>query len=473
MRVRKGLICGLLLAAFAGFVIGWDVSPAGAFDPPGARDPVVPGEIIVGVKPGVSIESVAGAAGASGVRPLGGGGAYLLKLEGDPHERAAEARRFPGVGYAEPNRVRSLHGPNDTDYDLKWDLNNIGVLCDGNDCATGDADMDWEEAYTGVSVTGSAVIAVLDTGVDSGHPDLNGKLVPGYDYFDNDSNPADDYGHGTHVAGIAAAETNNAEGTAGVAWPGSVTVMPVKVCGWVDTLFGTIYGCPLDAIVSGIYHAVNNGADVINLSLGGSSRSKSEQNAIKGAWNAGLVIAAASGNDYSDSKVSYPGAFKEAIAVGATDWNDARAPYSNGGKDLDVMAPGGRMDVYHDPGGIYSTMPTYEVYLNTGTPDEPLFYSQDYDQLQGTSMATPQVAGLAALLFAKGWASNTDVRAIIESTADDLGDPGWDKYTGHGRINVDAAVSASAPPSEPPPDDGGGGTSEPNCPPKSNKPACQ
>jgi subtilisin family serine protease len=470
MHVRKGPIFALLLATFAAFVIGWDASPARAFDPPGARDPVLPGEIIVGLKPGVSIKSVAGAAGATGVRPLGGGGAYLLQLDGDSRERAADVRRLPGVGYAEPNRVRSLHGPNDADYDLKWDLNNLGVLCNGSGCATANADMDWEEAYTGVSVTGSAVIAVLDTGVDSGHPDLNGKLVPGYDFFDGDPDPTDDYAHGTHVIGIAAAETNNATGTAGVAWLGSVTVMPVKVCGWVDTLFGTMYGCPIDAIVSGVYHAVNNGADVINLSLGGSSRSKAEQNAIKDAWNAGLVIAAASGNDYSDSKVSYPGAFKEAIAVGATDWNDVRAPYSNGGKDLDVTAPGGRMDVYHDPGGIYSTMPTYEVYLTTGEPGDPLFYSLDYDQLQGTSMATPQVAGLAALLIAKGF-TNGDVRTIIESTADDLGDPGWDNFYGHGRINVDAALSATAPPSEPPPD--GGDMSEPNCPPKSNKPACR
>lgn len=469
MHVRKGPIFALLLASLAGFAIAWNASPARAFDPPGARDPVVPGEVIVGLKPGVSIDSVARAAGATGVRPLGGG-AYLLQLDGDPRERAADVRRFAGVDYAEPNRVRSLHGPNDADYDLKWDLNNIGVLCDGSDCATGDADMDWEEAYNGASPSGSAVIAVLDTGVDSGHPDLNGKLVPGYDYFDGDPDPADDYGHGTHVIGIAAAQTNNAEGTAGVAWLGSVMVMPVKVCGWVDTLFGTIYGCPSDAIVSGVYHAVANGADVINLSLGGSSRSRAEQNAIRDAWNAGLVIAAAAGNDGSDSKVSYPAAFKEAMAVGATDWNDARAPYSNGGNDLDVTAPGGRMGAYHDPGGIYSTMPTYEVYLTTGDPGHPLYYYLDYDHLQGTSMATPQVAGLAALLFAKGF-TNGDVRAIIESTADDLGDPGWDSFYGHGRINVDAALSA-APPSQPPPD-GGGDTSGPNCPPNSNKPACR
>ncbi|MCH7635669.1 MAG: S8 family serine peptidase, partial [Proteobacteria bacterium] len=244
------------------------------------------------------------------------------------------------------------------------------------------------------------------------------------------------YGHGTHVSGIAAAVTNNITGTAGVAWPGSVKVMPLKVC--------SPSGCPLSAIVSAIYYARNNGADVINMSLGGRFGSTSELEAIDAAWAAGLVIVASSGNG-GGGKVSYPAAFSNVIAVGATDWHDQRTTYSNAGSALDVVAPGGEMSAYHDPGGIYSTMPGYDVYLTT-----TFSYSKNYDQLQGTSMSAPQVAGLAALLFAQDPSrTNAAVRAIIESTTDDLDKPGWDRNTGFGRINILRALGGT-------PDDGGG-----------------
>ena len=427
-------------------------APINALEPPGLQGPAVPGEIIVGLHPGVGVGPVAAALNASGVRSLGGGGAFLLEIEDDAIEAVARARRVPGVGYAEPNYIRSLYGPDDPDYDLKWGLHNDGTLCSANDpsdCATLDADMDWDEAFgdAGLEFFGPAVIAVLDTGADLGHPDLSAKLTAGWDYFDNDNDPTDDYGHGTNVAGIAAAETHNSTGTAGVAWLANVQVMPLKVCGWIQTLFGLTYGCPDDAIISAINHAIDNGADVINMSLGGGSRSKAQENAVNDAWNAGLVIVASSGNDGSDRKVSYPAAYAKAMAVGATDWNDVRVPYSNGGNALDVVAPGGRMVYYHDLGGIYSTMPTYDVTLTQA----PYAYSKNYDQLQGTSMSAPQVAGLAALLFAQGHA-NADVRALIESTADDLGADGWDKFYGHGRINVYAALRGTLPPPGPEPD---------------------
>jgi thermitase len=275
------------------------------------------------------------------------------------------------------------------------------------------------------------VIAVVDTGIDPNHPDLHGKIVAGHDYLDNDADPSDDYGHGTHVAGIAAAATNNGIGTSGVGYSPSITIMPLRVC---DSS-----GCPTSAIVDAIYHAADNGADVINLSLGGSFASASEEAAINYAWNLGLVIVASSGNDGA-GRVSYPAAFSNVIAVGSTNWHDDLAPYSNKGRDLDLVAPGGDMSAYHDPGGIYSTMPTYDVYLTT-----EYSYSVEYDQLQGTSMASPQVAGAAALLFAAGGDDmrNVDVRALLESTADDLGRPGWDRSFGHGRLNVYEALLAS------------------------------
>jgi subtilisin family serine protease len=449
---RLAVVAGAL--GLVAIVAGVGAAPANALEPPGLQDPAVPGQIIVGVRPGVAVDAVADALGAASVRSLGGGGAFVLEVDDDSVAAAARARRVPGVGFAEPNYIRDLYGPTDADYGLKWDLNNDGTMCSANDpsdCADAGADMNWQAAFDDASLDFSlgATIAVLDTGADPDHPDMKDKLVPGWDYFDNDDDPADDYGHGMHVAGIAAAETNNLAGTAGVAWSANITVMPLKVCGWIQTLFGDVYGCPDDAIISAINHAINNGADVINMSLGGGSRSKAQENAINDAWNAGLAIVVASGNDGSDAKVSYPAAYPNSIAVGATDWNDVRSPYSNGGNALDVVAPGGRMVYYHDLGGIYSTMPTYPVYLTT-----ELSYSQGYDQLQGTSMSSPQVAGLAALLFAQGHA-NTDVRALIESTADDLGAAGWDKIYGHGRVNVLAALSgtvAPPPPPEPEPD---------------------
>ena len=397
--------------------------------------PFVPGQIIVGMKNGESPASVARSLNASKVTFLGGGRAYLLDLVGDPMTRAAQARALPGVSYAEPNWMRQLHvGPDDRDYPIKWDLNNTGdkALCDGSDCPSADADMDWQEAYDflGSGFNGSAVIAVIDTGIDEGHPDLNDKIVPGKDFLDDDGDPHDTYGHGTHVSGIAAGETNNFTGTAGVGFSPNIKIMPLRVC--------DENGCPTSAIVNAINYAVSNGANVINLSLGGRFGSSSEEQAINSAWANGLVVVASSGNDGS-GRVSYPAAFSNVIAVGSTNWKDQLVGYSNKGSALDVVAPGGDMSRYQDPGGIFSTMPTYPVYLTTSYD-----YFENYDQLQGTSMAAPQVSGLAALLFAMGGHTNAEIRDFIENTADDLGKSGWDRSFGHGRINAHQAVLAAS-----------------------------
>ncbi len=402
---------------------------------PGA-EPFVEGEILLQVKPGVSPSEMARAVGGTVLRSIGDGSIHLLQVADGAVPAVVKALNSrPGVVFAEPNWLRQLHdAPSDSDYNLKWDLNNTGdtALCDGADCPDADADMDWQEAYDylGGSVSGSAIVAVIDTGIDPNHPDLNDKIVAGWDYLDNDSDPTDTYGHGTHVAGIALAETNNGTGTAGVGFSPSIKVMPLRVC---DSR-----GCPTDAIVAAIYHAANNGANVINLSLGGGTPSDAEEEAIIYAWDQGLVIAASSGND-SASSVSYPAAFVNCIAVGSTTWDDTLADYSNTGSALDVVAPGGEMSALHDPEGIYSTMPTYSVYLT----HRRFGYSTNYDQLQGTSMAAPQVSGLAGLLFAMGVSDNVQVRQIIESTADNLGPAGWDSTYGWGRINVFNAVQAA------------------------------
>ena len=445
-RLLKRLFSSLALVSLLLAPLGAPTSAAQGASalsfPPAPSAPFVEGELLVQVAPGASLPEAARSVGASVVRSVGDGSIHLLRVGPGQVPGAVQALRARSdVVFAEPNWLRQLHEtPSDSGFDKKWDLNNTGALG-----GTPDADVDWLEAYNllGSTFNGSATIAVIDTGVDRNHPDLDNKLVAGYDYLDNDSDPTDTYGHGTHVSGIAAAETNNGIGTAGIAFSPQVKIMPLRVCDQS--------GCPTDAIVNAIYHAADHGANVINMSLGGRLGSTAEETAINYAWGKGLVIAASAGNDGA-SKVSYPAAFANAMAVGSTNWNDARASYSNYGSALDIVAPGGEMSYLHDPGGIYSSMPTYDVYLTT-----TYGYGKNYDQLQGTSMAAPQVSGLAALLFAVGVKDtngdgrvNDEIRSIIESTADDLGTAGWDRQFGWGRINVNKAVEAALGSTPPP-----------------------
>lgn len=446
---RKPKLLGLTILSLV-LVLAAGFASAGQTLPPQQIPPFVEGQVLLKVESGVSLPEVAQAVGARVDRSIGDGTIHVLLLEDRSATVAAEIlMAVPGVVFAEPNWLRQLHEdyPDDDGYHLKWDLNNDGSLCDGTDCATTDADMDWQEAYQllGSCFDRSAVVAVVDTGIDLNHPDLNDKIVPGYDFLNNHSVPHDDHGHGTHVAGIALAETNNGgeasepagEGdTAGVGHSSNIEVMPLRVCDQS--------GCPTTAIVDAIYYAADNEANVINLSLGGRFGSSSEEQAINYAWNQGLVIVGSSGND-GVGRVSYPAAFANCIAVGSTNWHDQLWSRSNRGDDLDVVAPGGDMDRYDDPGGIWSTMPTDDVYLTTAYA-----YDKYYDHLQGTSMAAPHVSGLAGLLFALGVTdadgdgnTNDEIRNIIESTVDDLGSSGWDRSYGWGRINVYNAIFAA------------------------------
>jgi subtilisin family serine protease len=409
-----------------------------------SNGPYVPNELIVGMQRGGDLSSVVTALGARVDRAITGGSAYVLSV-GNPVAAAAVARSLSGVRYAEPNLIRSLHdhstgleSPNDTDFGLKWDLFNAGTLSDGSDVPTHGADIDFLIAYNelvGVSLT-ETIVAILDTGIDAGHPDFVGKLATGYDAFDGDTNPADGYGHGTHVAGIAAAATDNNEGTSGVGFHPAVKIMPVKVCDDNGS-------CPSDAIASGVYAARNAGARVINMSFGGAGSSQTEQDAFAAAYEAGILLVASAGNSNVASQ-NYPAAYEPwVMAIAATDWDDQKASYSNYGADwVDLAAPGGDMSGYGDPEGIYSTMPTYNVYLTSCRARGLLSpcYDQRYDHLQGTSMAAPQVAGAAALLYAMGMTSPVDVRGLIESTAERQ--PGTENLWANGRLNIGAAVLA-------------------------------
>jgi len=277
------------------------------------------------------------------------------------------------------------------------------------------------------------IIAVNDSGIDSIHSDLNDKLLilPGSDIIDGDDDPSDDpanpvYGHGTHTAGIAAAETNNEEGVAGVAFGTATQIMPVRI-------FDKNGSTTIEAIVGGLVFAADNGADVINMSYGGTQRSKAERDAVKYAWSRDAVLVAAAGNlgEYVNAATwkNYPAAYDEVMAVSATTHSDTMAYYSSHGNWLSVAAPGGDMSETF-LGGILSTYPV-----------------NSYAWWSGTSMAAPHVSGLAGLLFVQDpTRSNSEVRSIIEATADDLGDAGFDRLYGYGRVNAYAAIQYGAPP---------------------------
>ena len=281
------------------------------------------------------------------------------------------------------------------------------------------------------------IVAVVDTGVDLTHPDLRENLVSGISFvnqvevedWDNpgqtllepfpNKGPIDDHGHGTHVAGTIAAAMNGI-GVVGAA--PNAKIMPVKVLSHTRSGFGS-------DVASGIVWAVEHGAKVINLSLGVYGGSKPVERAVRYALAKGVVVVAAMGNDREDSYLeygihpSYPAALPGVIAVGATDDRDQVASFSNAGKWISVSAPG--VD-------ILSTTPTYEV-------SDPLPY--EYGSMSGTSMASPYVSGVAALLLSL-YPNMTpaQVKARLESTADDVGITGFDTFTGHGRINAARAL---------------------------------
>jgi thermitase len=442
-RFQRLLVVLLLLGLF----LPLEHAPAASAVPPApgrsAGPEHVPGEIIVELRAGARAADIAAAAGMKVRRPLQHTGLFLLEFSHgrEVAEVLQAVRRLPGVAHAEPNWVHRLHDvPNDGGYAKKWDLRNEGSLCEGSDCATAGADIDWQGAFSilGHDYAGAAVIAVLDSGIDLGHPDLSGKLTAARrDFIGSDNDPADEHGHGTHVAGIALAMGHNGPAvpgadTVGVGFGPNIRVMPLRACGANGS-------CSSSAMIDAMDFARQNGANVITMSYGrtGSSNLFEEQ-AINRAWNAGLVLVASAGNENS-ATISYPAAYARVIAVGATNWKDQRAPYSNYGSGLGVVAPGGELKRYQDSRGIYSTMPMYPVWLTTNFP-----YNTQYDHLQGTSMAAPQVAGLAGLLMSLG-KTNGQARSIIETTADDLGPAGWDQNFGHGRVNVLRALTEANP----------------------------
>ncbi|OHU97296.1 serine proteinase [Pseudoalteromonas byunsanensis] len=286
------------------------------------------------------------------------------------------------------------------------------------------------EAFSGwdVNIGGTSTVAVLDTGLAGGGSDGIGCVVAPYNVYDPTIYPEDGDGHGTHVSGTIAQSTNNGIGVAGLAY--GACIMPVKVLD--DSGSGN-----MAAIVEGIYHAVDSGADVINLSLGVSARYRITSDpildpALDYAASKGVVVVAASGNDGSRRNISYPASHSSVIAVGATDANDQVTRYSNRGDMLDLVAPGGDTSVDSNGDG----------YADGILQETKIGGSWGYYFFQGTSMATPHVAALSAMLISNGTASTPmDVKTAMQQSAKDLYDAGWDKASGSGLINVSAALN--------------------------------
>jgi thermitase len=370
-------------------------------DQPGAP-PFRPGRILVKFRPETSPADKAEVLSSRDLPPIEEIPGLLVWMvsvaPGREQETATSLRQNPLVEFAEPDYVvHATKTPDDPYYPLQWGLPKI------------QAPEAWNEDTGGSNV----VIAIIDTGVDLNHPDLNDKIVPGWDFVNGDSLAQDDHGHGTHVAGIAAAETNNARGVAGMSW--GARIMPVKV---LDRNGDGYYS----DVAKGVRYACNHGAQVLNLSLGGPNPSSTLEEALDDVLQKGCLVMAAAGNGGQDA-VDYPARYPETIAVAATDRNDARASFSDYGPEIDVAAPG------------------VDIYSTLWAPANRHIYGWK----AGTSMATPCVSGLAALIWSHcPDLTNDQIRSVIEATAKDLGDVGWDQYFGHGRIDAAAATHAAS-----------------------------
>jgi len=301
-----------------------------------------------------------------------------------------EAEAIVAPDYIEPNvQFRIDLVPNDLYWSVQWGPKKIK------------ADYAWNTTIGNSSL----VVAVIDTGVDWNHPDLAANYAPlGYDWVNLDPDPMDDNGHGTHVAGIIGAIINNSIGIAGIS---QVKIMAEKGL----NQNGVGYE---DDLANAIVHAVDQGAKIINMSWGDYTNSSLIQQAIRYAYNSGVLLVAAAGNDATSQKL-YPAAYNEVIAVSATDQSDNPAWFTNYGDWIELAAPG--VD-------IFSTL-----------------WDNTYGYKSGTSMATPHVSSVAALIWSSFPVITRDqLRTQLHYSADDLGTPEFDPHYGYGRVDAMRAL---------------------------------
>ncbi len=395
----------------------------------GETAPFVPGEVVIGLKPDAAPASV----GIDGSRELRSSADYVTVSVPPGHEEqyiAAMSGR-PGVRYAELNYLAQPQIiPNDEKYPLQWDMPMIQA----------------EQAWEGPTLGDGVTIAVVDTGVAfedyeqfARDPELSKtKFVDPYDATKDDEHPNDENGHGTHVVGTLAQDWNDGIGEAGLA--PHAAIMPIKVC--------LPSGCAGDSIAKGIDWAVDHGADIITISLGGPTMPHVERDALAYAQISNVIVVAAAGNGNAfvgAPALDYPARVDYVIAVGAVDYNGDLTSYSNYGQHehndgILLVAPGGDIhsDKNHDgqPDGVLQS--TYASSCDGGTPDFTVFKDCYF---QGTSMATPHVTGVIALLLSKyPTLSPAQVKTVLTCSARDLGAPGPDLKYGSGLVQAATAL---------------------------------
>ena len=381
--------------------------------------------VIVKWAPGASATLKAATAKAAGaleqVGRIEANGAQVLRVAAlDPRTVASRLNRSGAVLYAETNQIlRAQAIPNDARFGDLYGIHNTG-----QSGGTADADLDgpegWDLAGLGAfPASGGAEVGIVDTGIDRTHPDLAGKLADcagasqgvlglfGGGTVSESNGCTDDNDHGTHVSGTISGNANNGIGVAGVAFNS-----PLSHC---KALFGVLGSGSTAGVANCITYLRSKGARVISMSLGGGA-STTLQNAVTSAYQNGngALLVAAAGND-GDSTLNYPAAYPEVISVAATDRNDARASFSNANADVELAAAGV---------GVVSTV-----------------RGGGYAAFDGTSMATPHVAGAAALVFSRNptW-SAAQVRSRLQASVDDLGAPGRDPSFGFGRVTLSEAL---------------------------------
>ncbi|MFC1483112.1 S8 family serine peptidase [Candidatus Margulisiibacteriota bacterium] len=354
---------------------------------------------------------------------------YFFDSQSAQESFIKDLKSLDTVEYVEKDgKVKITVSPNDPKFqdDTQWSLYND---------SDPSADIDAKEGWDIEKYASGIVVAVIDTGIRRTHDDIDGNMWTnavelsgsngidddgngyvddkyGWDFANDDNDPSDDNGHGTHVAGIIGAEGNNSTGIAGVCW--DTQIMAVKPLG----SGGSGY---YSNVALAIYYAVNNGADVLNHSYSGPESGTLVRDAIKYAYDRGVISCAASGNDGRTGGITdIPARYDEVVTVGATSPNATVASFSNQGKEVDVVAPGA---------GIYSL-----GIINDG----------DYQEMRGTSQATPHVAGLAALILAKfGYMTPESCKDIIVRGAVPLGPNEYSESYGHGIINMFNSLSLS------------------------------
>ncbi len=357
-----------------------------------AQTEFVPGEVLVKFKPGYELASRAarmaiGAELESSIPAIG-----YEKIALPPGMSVKEGVRYfksnPYVQSAEPNGIwYADFTPNDPMFGQQYQHTKVQTPA-AWDINQGNANI---------------IIAILDSGVDKVHPDLSAKIIGGFDFVNNDPDAQDDFGHGTHVAGLAAASTNNGVGVAGTGF--NCKIMPVKV-------LSSGGGGTFEWVASGITFAADNGAKVINMSLGGPSPAPIVETAVNYALTKGCVVVASAGNN-GNTDPNYPGFYAGCIAVASTNQNDQRSGFSTYGNWVDVAAPGD---------AVLSTL------LGGG-----------YGNESGTSMAAPVTAGVVGLIWAHSplGTTNTQVRATLENNCDNVGN-----FVIKGRINAFKALNS-------------------------------